>query len=82
MNFFTKQRKFRTEVEEIEYVVDIIMNLPENRQSKNPLHNEQIDRQKDLSCKTPLEVSLYVANNDVLECSVKKGEICYKNHQH
>lgn len=69
MNFFSKQRRFRSDHEEIEYVVNIIMNLPEEKErSKTTFSPEknQNPRPRDSSCKEPLEQSLYMMNT-VLE---------------
>ena len=69
MNFFNKQRRFRTDHEEIEYVVNIIMNLPEEKERSkttfSPEKNQNL-RPRDSSCTEPLEQSLYMMNT-VLE---------------
>ena len=69
MNFFSKQRRFRTDHEEIEYVVNVIMGLSEEKERSkttfSPEKHENI-RPRDSSCKEPLEQSLYMMNT-VLE---------------
>lgn len=79
MNFFARQRRFKDDAEEIEYVVNIIMNLPEKERCKTATISRSLEpqRSRDLSCTLPLEYSLM----DSIKNEENNNEIQNKNEQ-
>jgi len=82
MHFFKTQRKFKDDQDEIEYIVKIIMNLPEEKdRSKTTSSPEKNTRPREKSCKDPLEQSLYLINYETLDEGLgKKQEILEETH--
>lgn len=79
MDFFKKQHRFPTAHEEIEYVVNIILNIQEKDQSKCVSISEDHSKPQK-SCKTPNEKSLICSVEEVLEKSIEGNYPSKNNH--
>lgn len=85
MNFFLQQRKFKSDMEEIEYIVDVIMNVPEKPQKNLTLLNNERKEQDNIFVENNIN-QITKENNDDLEnfqqnFHDEKNEKCNENSE-